>query len=97
MAACLHITNPLVMTLIAAKVLFQLKPKHEALCQSFVLAWLQDPTITDAQQVAISQRTSLKCLLTDLGSERYSSLHKYQSGEDYRATRHPSGLRLQSH
>jgi len=62
MATHLQITDPLATSLQDATKLFQqasekyeeLKPKHKALCQSFLLAQLQDPTITDAQQVAIS-------------------------------------------
>jgi len=63
MAACLHITDPLATMLRATKEFFQqasekyeeLKPKHEVLCQSFLSVRLQDPTITDVQQVVISQ------------------------------------------
>jgi len=61
LATHLHIINPLAKTLREATNLFQhasvkykdLKPTHEALCQSFLLARLQDPTINDAQQIAL--------------------------------------------
>jgi len=62
LATCLHIIGPLAKTLRDATNLFQhastkyedLKPTHEALRQSFLLARLQDPMINDAQQIALS-------------------------------------------
>jgi len=62
LTAHLHITDPLAKTLKEATSLFQyastkyedLKPNHEALRQSFLLARLHDPMISDAQQIALS-------------------------------------------
>jgi len=62
LATRLHITDPLAKMLKEATTLFQhastkykdLKPNHEALRQSFLLARLHDPTISDAQQIALS-------------------------------------------
>jgi len=70
MPTCLQIIDPLATSLQDAMKWFQqasekyeaLKLQHEALHQSFLLARLQDPTITDMQQVAISHLVAKECV-----------------------------------
>jgi len=77
LASWLHIQDPLAVSLAVAHCLFtqavdkyeELKPQHELLCQSFLAARLQDPTLSNAQHSAI-----LKLIVGERNREAYRQI-----------------------